>query len=360
MAVIKTQIINFETGEVTNSGFTARKTQVVKRNTGALDVDSVTPTVIPEMSLAVPPATYLVEFNGQFSVENTSSYTLTAKGELTTLYSALTALSATVADHAATFGNGETLSSGVYTITGAANVTGTLTLNGDANDLFVFRCTGAFTTAASSNVVLTGGAVAANVWFVTQGAPSTGANSTMRGNMIANQAAPSLGAGTIMEGRMFAINGAASLNASTMTTPSGTSTVTVGTSLAGFSIFAGIGNVSNTGASVLSLSVGTNAGAVTGFDPADVSKPLYSGGSETIGKIYYGIYLDGVIVADSLRNTTHKFVAEGSEFPLILQTVVATTPGQVVDVRCYASIGEMKICPEKSFILAPINPAVYN
>ena len=359
MAVIKTQIINFETGEVTNSGITGRKTQVVLRDTGSLDVDSVTPTVIPDMTLSVPSGTYHVQFNGQFSVTDTVSYTSTAKSELTTLYNALTALSATVTNHAATFGNGETLSAGVYTVTGAVDIAGTLTLNGDADDLFVFRCTGAFTTAASSTVVLTGGAVAANVWFVAQGAPSTGANSTMRGNMVANQAAPSLGAGTTMEGRMFAINGAASLDASFMTTPTGTSTITVGTILSNFSIFAGIGNVSNAGASTITLSVGTDAGNVTGFDTATIGRTIYIGTTATLGRIFYGIYLDGVLLPTTLRNTTHKFVAEGSEFPLILQTVVKLTPGQVLDVRCYASIGEMKICPEKSLVLIPVNPVAF-
>jgi hypothetical protein len=359
MAIIRSQIINFETGEVINSGFTARKSQVICRNTGTLAVDSVIPTVIPEMTVAPPPATYLIQFNGQFIVNDTSSFTASAKTELTTLYNALNALSATVTDHAATFGNGETLTAGVYTVNAVTNIAGTLTLNGSATDLFVFRITGAFTTGASSTVVLTGGAVAANVWFVATGAPSTGAGSTMRGNIVANQAAPSLGAGTIMEGRMFAINGAPSIDASTMSTPTGTSNVTVGTILSNFSIFAGIGNVSNAGASTVPLAVGTDAGTVTGFDAATVGRPIYVGGSATIGRIFYGIYVDGVLVPDSLRFATRHLQELNENFPLILQTVVSTTKGQVVDVRTYSTIGEMTIAAAKNLVLNPINPATF-
>ena len=84
-----------------------------------------------------------------------------------------------------------------------------------------------------------------------------------------------MGASTNFEGRMFAINGAPSLDASFMTTPAGTSTITLGSVIADFSIFAGIGAVSNTGASTTSLSVGTNAGTVTGFGSATIGGSSY-------------------------------------------------------------------------------------
>jgi hypothetical protein len=366
MSTVKAQLINMYTGEVSQAklrggdlSHLSRAPYAVLRDTGELVVDSSTPTLIPDMSIAATSGSYLAQFNGQFKITQVSSYTLEAKTELTTLYNALTALTATVTNHAATFGNGETLSAGVYTVAGAVDIAGTLTLSGDADDLFVFRCGAAFTTAVSSNVVLTGGAVASNVWFVTQGAPSTGANSTMRGNMVANQAAPSLGAGTTMEGRMFAINGAPSLNASFMTTPAGTSTIPLGSVLEDFSIFAGIGAVSNTGASTISLSVGTNAGTVTGFGSATIGGSSYAGGGLTLGRIYYGIYVDNVLVNNSLRYTTIPSDEINFECMMVLQSALTTTAGQVVTVQCYSALGEMLITGEKSFIMNPVNAPIY-
>ena len=363
MAVLNTSIINFETGEIVRSGIIGRQTQVVQRSTGTNVINKNTPAnPITDMTISPPSGTYLAQFNGQFRVLDTSSVTSQAKTDLIALYDELSALTATVTNHASDYGNGESLGPGVYTQAAASTITGTLTLNGggDANSLFVFRSVGAFSTAASSTVVLTNGATSSNVWFVSEGAASTGANSVMKGSLLANVAAASTGAGSSIEGRLFAITGAPSLGAiTTMTEPVGTNVSTVGGTLVEFSIFAGTGDVSNAGASTIPLNIGTDSGTITGFDDATVSGVLYPGGASTIGKLFYGIYLDGVLIPETLRNSTRPYLAIGAEFPIVLQSVIKMTPGQTIDVRVYATIGEMVVTAAKSFVLIPINPPIY-
>jgi hypothetical protein len=186
--------------------------------------NSDTPTVITGMELTVPSdGNYLVSFNSEYAVNSILTVTEQAADDLDTLYAALMALDATVDDHGAVYGS-ETLGPGVYDYTGASSVTGTLTLDagGNADALFVFRCSGAFTTGVGAVIELINGATSSNVWFVSEGAASTGASAVFRGSLLANQAAVSVGAGTVMEGCMLAINGAAAVGAaSTFTAPTG-------------------------------------------------------------------------------------------------------------------------------------------
>ena len=79
---------------------------------------------------------------------------------------------------------GTTLGCGVYnSASGTFGITGTLTLNGTANDVFIFKTTTTLITGASSHVTLTGGAVWSNVfWQVGGSATIEGA---FRGNILA-------------------------------------------------------------------------------------------------------------------------------------------------------------------------------
>jgi hypothetical protein len=97
---------------------------------------------------------------------------------------------------------GRTLTPGTYHSTAALALTGTLTLDaqGDPDAVFVFQSDAAFDTAAASAVVLTGGAQAADVFWVATGAAGTGANSTLSGTVLA-RGAITLGASTVLIGR---------------------------------------------------------------------------------------------------------------------------------------------------------------
>ena len=235
-----------------------------------------------------------------------------AKAELIILYDQLKALTATgnETDRGAdplTYGS-ETLGPGVYIKAGAIDVTGTLTLDADndPNALFVFRTDGAFTTAAGAEVLLINGATSNNVYFVSEGASSTAANTIMRGSLLANQAAVSTGAGTSLEGRMLAINGAVTLgDTSIITAPTGTinSILTLGNVLALFNMFTGAGALSNAGASEIQLSIGTNLGAITGFETATVGGSTISGDGAGTNTGAYTITVEGL-------DTTYNPVSE--------------------------------------------------
>lgn len=111
---------------------------------------------------------------------------------------------------------GLTFSPGVYHSTAALQLTTTVTLDagGDANAVFIFRTDAAFNTAASSNVILTGNAKAANVYWVVAGAAGTGASAHHLGNILA-VGAITLGAGTVLIGRALSRD-AVTLGASTI------------------------------------------------------------------------------------------------------------------------------------------------
>ncbi|MFT5266351.1 MAG: hypothetical protein ACI8YQ_005115, partial [Polaribacter sp.] len=138
---------------------------------------------------------------------NANATTAQAKTELTQLHANLLAEPATNTTHTPTFGSGETLSPGVYSIAAAGSVAGELTLNGDEDDIFIFKFGGAFTTGAASKIILTGGVQSCNVFWIANGAISMGAFTFMKGTTIAN-GANSMGANGFIEGRMYATVGA--------------------------------------------------------------------------------------------------------------------------------------------------------
>ena len=121
-----------------------------------------------------------------------------------------------------------------------------------------------------------------------------------------------------------------------------------------FNIFCGAGGITNTGASEIQLSIGTNAGTITGFDTATVGGSIIPGGSSTLTVFRVGVYIDGVIIQDSLRSTSRPFIAETFEFPIVLQTVATITAGQTIDVRAYSELGIQTVGPRMSFVYTPI------
>ena len=334
----------------------------ITSSTTTLLVDHSTPQIIPGMTATPSAGTYIVNYNSKFLVVDTSSITALALADVTALYNDLSARTVTGTEtvrnpNATTYAD-EELDPGVYIQAGAITVNGTLTLNagGNADAEFIFITAGAFSTGAGAEIVLSGGATSSNVWFVCAGAPSTGVNTIFRGNFLADQAAPSLGAPTAFEGRMLAVNGAIAIGAaSTITAPTGDSATSIG-SLTQFNLFTGSGAVSNTGSlTTVALSVGTNLGAVTGFDGEDqVSGSIIPGGATAVSRVRVGVYIDGVLIPDSRRAYTHPFADIDDEYAVVLQTVATMTAGQTVDVRAGASFGKLSIGPRMSMTLLPI------
>ncbi len=107
---------------------------------------------------------------------------------------------------------------GVYCINGAASIGGggTITLNGAGT--YIFRMVGALTTSANSNVVLSNGASACNVWWTPTAATTLGANSTFAGTDI-SASGITIGSAVTWTGRALAFGGTVSTAADTINVP---------------------------------------------------------------------------------------------------------------------------------------------
>lgn len=181
-------------------------------------------------------------------------------------------------------GSGQTLNAGTYTVSGSAALSGTLTLNGQGNPnaVFIFKIGGAFSSAAASQVVLTNGALACNVFWKVEGLVDLATNTSMKGNVIANNAAIILNTGTHVEGRALSTTGAVTIHGATVRLPLGCgSAVLTGPaapallSVACYTIFSGNGQVNNTNTTFITGDVGTNLGTTTGFQAANVTGTIH-------------------------------------------------------------------------------------
>ena len=180
--------------------------------------------------------------------------------------------------HAPSFGS-ETLTPGVYSIGGAGSLAGTLTLDGggDSSAVFIMKFKGAFTAGAGSNIVLTNGANAANVFWVAQGALSVGANSAIKGTLLAYPGAITLGVNSSIEGRLLSSVGAITVGVGGTATMPGdmnipinpmvsyTPAVDVLGSIENFRLFTSKGAVANASTSGILGDVGADVGAISGF-----------------------------------------------------------------------------------------------
>jgi hypothetical protein len=206
--------------------------------------------------------------------------TLITANDLSIIYPEIKALSAT-SSHVAAFGSGETLLPNIYDIASAGSIAGTLNLNGggDSNALFVFKFTGAFTVGASATIVLSNGASANNVFFISEAAISIAASCDLSGIYIAKIGAVTVGAGCDITGKIASLSGNITTNQDNITSPTSTSVIDL-RSLDSFSIFTSSGSITNTlgaASSLISGDIGTNNGAVTGYG---------SGNSTVSGGIY--------------------------------------------------------------------------
>ncbi len=108
---------------------------------------------------------------------------------------------------------------GVYCTTGAGDAsigTGGITLNGAGT--YIFRINGALTTVANSNVTLTGGASAGDVFWTPTAATTLGANTTFKGTDI-DDAGITIGSTVTWIGRALAFGGTISTDVDTITVP---------------------------------------------------------------------------------------------------------------------------------------------
>jgi hypothetical protein len=274
--------------------------------------------------------------------------TAQCKLDLQAVYDEITAIVPTATITAASL-DGATITPGIYKINEAVALSINLTLDAQNNPdaLFIFKIVGAFSTAASVNILLINGASVNNIFWHGTAAIGSGASASLKGTFMTNAGAIAFGAGTLLEGRALTVIGEVTISGSTLTgcinpvattvtltqptcsvftgtievtaplgagmtysidgtdftnstglftkVPAGDYTVTsknadgclsmtditlvgfkhppsLGT-LTDFVLFTSIGAVGNTGISTITGgAIGTNAGAISGFDAIDCVK----------------------------------------------------------------------------------------
>ncbi len=116
--------------------------------------------------------------------------------------------------------SGSILTSGVYYGSSSIANNGTLTLNGagDSNAVWIFQAGSTLITSAGSNIVLTGGAQASNVFWQIGTSATLGTNSNFVGTIMATESI-TLNSGAELVGRAFASNGAVTLSSNIVAIP---------------------------------------------------------------------------------------------------------------------------------------------
>jgi hypothetical protein len=135
-----------------------------------------------------------------------------AHADAATAFTELNAATCTTNEPAVAKIGGQTLHPGVYCFPTSAAITGTLTLSGSG--VYIFKMGSTLTTAAgNSNVVLTNGATANNVFWAVGSSATLGTGSHFKGTVVAYSSITSTTNATV-DGRLIALNGAVTLDTS--------------------------------------------------------------------------------------------------------------------------------------------------
>lgn len=292
--------------------------------------------LVPGMTISPSSGTYQILFNAQLSSSQTFS---SDQGVIAAanLYDELMAYPGGV-PHALTFGSGEVLSPGVYDISGAPSIAGTLTMDGggDPNSVFIIRGSGAFTTGVGTTVTLIGDAKPENIFWVSNAAMSTAADTIMKGTMLGggtSAGAMSLGADSNLEGRLFTKDGAVTLGANVvLTVPTDIAPVNLGV-LSTFAMWSSSGAVSDDATAITTGDVGTALGTLT-MTGTHTGEEYPESTTSNPSTTTYSVYENGVEVVNSSRTLNLRIAT------VFLQAMVDITAGESIEIRWKVDAGE--------------------
>lgn len=328
---------------------------IFKEAIGDITTDITTDVLVSEMTVSPPAGTYVVSFNGQYSNAATISSSTMSTGQCLTdlveLYNQLQGIPTNFTGHDFNFGSGETIYAGKYSVGSAIAVAGILTLDGGGNPdaIFIFKALGAINTYSETSIVLTNGTKACNVFWVAEGAVGIGANTIMKGVLLAHGAAVAVGAESTLEGRMFSTYGAVAFGPGVATIPIGVSpAVSLGV-LTSFVLFTGGGVINNTGASTYNGDIATNAGATGSLAAAVVNGTIFPENASasvtttventTVAKATFSIYQNNVIIPNSVRSAT----SNGNLAIVSLQSIATVTAGQSIAIKWKTNVGALTL-----------------
>jgi hypothetical protein len=147
----------------------------------------------------------------------TPSYLTTAVADMHTAYTEAAGRTANYINLYSGDLSGKTLTTGVYKFGSGVLINTDLTLNGSATDVWIFQIDGALTQAAGVNIILTGGALAENVFWQVADTVSIGTGAHFEGTILAKTNI-SFGTNASIYGSLYAQT-AVTLDAATVTKP---------------------------------------------------------------------------------------------------------------------------------------------
>src|ERR1035437_877007 len=310
----------------------------------------VTGTAVPAFGDVLNGDTFTIRQNGGAATVVTLSSSvgsIPAQADALSAYNSLNLMSPTpissTLSGTKTAGVYSEVSGGTFHIAAAA----TLTLNGSASDVFVFLCSSTFITGAGASILLTGGALASNVYFVCGTSATLGATNTINANIIAD-ASITVGGGTV-NGSLIALVGAVTI--SVPTNIAAQSAPLLGA--AGVFAVLGASDVTNTGSSVLTGDLGGAPGtSITGFPPGTFSGSIHrndTGGGPALNNITELITAlnialpTGIVASAGAGLNTVELTMAGSAFPYASGSgesfeLIDSTPGDLAALGLVAGL----------------------
>ena len=95
----------------------------------------------------------------------------------------------------------------------------TLDTQGDSNAVFIFQMGSTFTSSPGTQMILSGGAKATNIYWAVGTSATLGTNSIFKGTLLAASAL-TMDTGAVIEGRLLALGAAVALDTNIITVPS--------------------------------------------------------------------------------------------------------------------------------------------